>query len=188
MPSGVQAWWLWRWLRGWSASRSHRVWDGYCPRFLSAGAAARNVDGRLVFHGLSRRSVQPAAPLPPGGGLLSWPGLALGAALVAYVWAGLGLAAGGVLVPQGTDEALIHLELAGFATCLVLSVGSRVFGRFLLLRTLSKLETWVPRLALGWGVGLAVVAGGWLLDGHGAPGLARSVRRSSSQYCAPGCG
>ena len=82
-----------------------------------------------------------------------------------YVWAGLGLAAGGVVVPQGTDEALIHLELAGFATCLVLGVGSRVFGRFLLLRTLSKLETWVPRLAVGWGVGLVLVAGGWLLDG-----------------------
>ena len=37
-------------------------------------------------------------------------------------------------------------------------MGSRVFGRFLLLRTLSKLETWVPRLAVGWGVGLTLVA------------------------------
>ena len=119
-----------------------------------------------VFHGLSRRSAQPdSGPSAAWRRFVVVAGLALGAALFVYVWAGLGLAAGGVLVPQGTDEALIHLELAGFATCLVLSVGSRVFGRFLLLRTLSKLETWVPRLALGWGVGLAVVAGGWLLDG-----------------------
>jgi hypothetical protein len=119
-----------------------------------------------VFHGLSRRSVQPdSGPSAAWRRFVVVGGLALGTALVVYVWAGLGLAVGGVVVPQGTDEALIHLELAGFATCLVLSVGSRVFGRFLLLRTLSKLETWVPRLAVGWGVGLVLVAGGWLLDG-----------------------
>ncbi len=119
-----------------------------------------------VFHGLSRRSVQPGSgPSAAWRRLLVVGGLALGAALVVYVWAGLGLAAGRVVVPQGADEALIHLELAGFATCLVFGVGSRVFGRFLLLRTRSKLETWVPRLALGWGAGLALVAGGWLLDG-----------------------
>ena len=119
-----------------------------------------------VFHGLSRRSVQPdSGPSAAWRRFVVVGGLALGAALVVYFWAGLGLAAGGVVVQQGTDEALIHLELAGFATCLVLGVGSRVFGRFLLLRTLSKLETWVPRLAVGWGVGLVLVTGGWLLDG-----------------------
>ena len=119
-----------------------------------------------VFHGLSRRSVQPdSGPSAAWRRFVVVGGLALVAVLIVYVWAGLGLAAGGVLVPQGTDEALVHLELAGFATCLVLSVGSRVFGRFLLLRTLSKLDTWVPRLAVGWGVGLTLVAGGWLLDG-----------------------
>src|SRR5213078_1261811 len=61
-----------------------------------------------------------------------------------------------------------HLELAGFATSLVLAVSSRVFGRFLLLRTRSSFELLVPRLAVGWAAGLLLVATGWLVGA--APG------------------
>ena len=91
-------------------------------------------------------------------------GVALGGALALYVWAGLGLAAGQLVVPQGLDEAVIHLELAGFAICLVFGVSSRVFGRFLLLRTRPAFERCIPLLALGWGGGLLLVTAGWLLD------------------------
>ena len=117
-----------------------------------------------VFHGLSRRSVQPASgPSAAWRRFVVVGGIALGAALVMYTWSGVELASGGVLVPQGTDEALIHLELAGFATCLELGLGSRVFGRFLLLRRRPAFEAWVPRLAVAWGAGLVLVVLGWLL-------------------------
>src|SRR5207302_224844 len=92
-------------------------------------------------------------------------GLALGGALLLCVWSNLLLADGDFMVPQATDEALIHLELAGFATCLVFAVSSRVFGRFLLLRSRPTFEEWVPSLAFGWGAGVVLVCVGWLLDG-----------------------
>ncbi len=70
---------------------------------------------------------------------------------------------------RGLAEALIHLELAGFATCLVFAVSSRVFGRILLLRTRPTPEPWLPRLAIAWGYrpgqsGLVLVALGWSLE------------------------
>ena len=50
-----------------------------------------------VFHGLSRRSVQPdSGPSAAWRRFVVVGGLALGTALVVYVWAGLGLAAGGL--------------------------------------------------------------------------------------------
>jgi hypothetical protein len=131
VPCRVRAWWLWRWWGAWSASCSHRMLDG--P--LSA----------LSPRWLCRSEYRWPAPFPrsepPPGAARQWPichlaplrcggGLALGALLLVYVWVGLGLAAGDILVPQRTDEALIHVESAGFATCLVFGVASRVFGRF----------------------------------------------------------
>jgi hypothetical protein len=119
-----------------------------------------------AFHGLSRRSIQPSSgPSAAWRRFVAVGGSALGLALVMWVWACLVLADDNVLVPQGLDEALIHLELAGFATCLVFGVSSRVFGRFLLLRTHPLLERWVARLATGWAAGLVLVCAGWLLDG-----------------------
>lgn len=116
-----------------------------------------------AFHGLSARSVQPVSgPSAAWRQFVGVGGTALGAALVLSVWAGLLLAQGYLVVPEGVDEALIHLELFGFPTALVLAVGSRIFGRFLILRTRPALELAVPRLALLWGVGLALVAAGWL--------------------------
>jgi hypothetical protein len=117
-----------------------------------------------TFHGLGRRSVQPArGPSAAWRRFVVVGGLSLGAALVVSEWSVLQLASGQVLVVQGIDEALIHLELAGFATGIVFAVASRVFGRFLLLRTWPALDTRLPLLAAGWGIGVAVTALGWLL-------------------------
>lgn len=91
-------------------------------------------------------------------------GLALGTALILHTWALFGLASGWRMVPNGLNEALIHLEIAGFATCMVVGVGSRVFGRFLLLRTRPAFEARLPHLAGLYGLGLILVAGGWLMD------------------------
>ncbi len=74
------------------------------------------------------------------------------------------LAAGNPVVPSGLDEATIHLELDGFAVSLILGVGSRVFGRFLILRTRPALEGMLGLLAGSYAVGLALVAAGWLAD------------------------
>jgi hypothetical protein len=120
-----------------------------------------------AFHGISRRSVQPrSGPAAAWRRFIIVAGLSLGAALVMYVWAGIDLAAGDAVVPQTLDEALIHLELAGFATCLVFAVSSRIFGRFLLLRSRPAFEQWIPFLAVGWAAGLVLVCAGWLLAGR----------------------
>jgi hypothetical protein len=117
-----------------------------------------------VFHGLSRRSVQPShGPAAAWRRFVAVGGLALGGSLLLYLGSGLELAAGDVVVPTGADEALVYLELAGFGVCLVLGVGSRIFGRLLLLRTRPALERSLPGLAGLWAAGLALVAGGWLL-------------------------
>lgn len=138
--------------------------------FAALGVPAGAILAGSAFHDLSRGRASSAA-----GTAESWRrfvavgGLALGTALALYVWSGLGLAAGEVVVPQSVDEALIHLELAGFATCMAFAVASRIFGRFLLLRTRATLEARIPLLAILWGVGLALVALGWLLAVSWAP-------------------
>ena len=115
-----------------------------------------------TFHGLGRRSVQPASgPAAAWRRFILVGGLSLGSALVLFIAAGLALAAGDLVVDQNTDEALIHLELAGFATCLIFGVSSRIFGRFFLLKSNPSFEMWVPRFALGWAIGLALVSVGW---------------------------
>jgi hypothetical protein len=121
-----------------------------------------------TFHGLNRGSVVTAertqeswrAFLIPGG-------FSLGAALLLYAWTTLGLAAGELLVPQTLDEALVHLELAGFAVCFPLAVGSRVFERFLLLRTNPRLAFYNSRLAATYAAGLTAVVVGWLMGDEG---------------------
>jgi NnrS protein len=84
---------------------------------------------------------------------------------VLFVAVGLALAFGDVLVDQNVDEALIHLELAGFTICLIFGVSSRIFGRFFLLRTHPAFDATVPKLALAWGIGLLLVSVGWLAPG-----------------------
>lgn len=133
---------------------------------VAIGVPAGALLAGSAFHGLSRRSVQPASgPAAAWRRFVAVGGLALGGALLLHTWVVLGLAAGGVVTPAEPNEALIHLELAGFATGLVFGVASRVFGRFLLLRSHPALESALPRLATLYGLGLALVALGWLLDG-----------------------
>ncbi len=117
-----------------------------------------------AFHGLSRRSIQPrTGPAAAWRRFILIGGLCLGATLVLFLTTTLALAAGDILVDQGADEALIHLELAGFAMCLVFAVSSRIFGRFFLLRSRPEFERWLPRLAVTWGAGVALVSVGWLV-------------------------
>jgi len=120
-----------------------------------------------AFHGLSRRSVQPSTgPAAAWRRFILVGGLSLGCALVLFVATGLALAFGDLLVDQGADEALIHLELFGFTACLIFAVSSRIFGRFFLLRSAPSFETWVPRLAMAWGAGVLLVSAGWFVPGQ----------------------
>ncbi len=115
------------------------------------------------FRLMRERSVQPTE-----GSGAAWQAfvvvgvVSLVVAVLLYAVSLLLLATGAVMVSTGLDEALIHLELDGFATCLIFGVASRVFGRFLILRTRPALETRLPLLARGYGLGLALVAVGWV--------------------------
>jgi hypothetical protein len=117
------------------------------------------------FWSLRRRSVQPMS-----GAAASWQwfilvgALALASAAVLHGWGLTVLANGNVVVPTGLSEALIHVELLGFATCLVLGISSRILGRFLLLRSRPSLDRHLPRIAMLYGLGLALVATGWVLE------------------------
>jgi hypothetical protein len=117
-----------------------------------------------AFHGLTRGRASSATGAEAWRRFAALGGVALGCALALSVWAGVDLALGELVVSQGLDEALIHLEVAGFATCLVFGVSSRVFGRFLLLKTRPEFERRIPLLAVAWGAGLLLVTLGWLLQ------------------------
>jgi hypothetical protein len=132
-------------------------------------AAAALPAGTLLalaeFASLRRRSVQPTrGPAAAWQAFVAVAVLALAAALLLHTAALLRLAGGAALVPTGLDEALIHLELAGFATSMVLGVGSRILGRMLLLRGHPALGDRLPLLAAAYGCGLAVAGAGWALD------------------------
>lgn len=92
-------------------------------------------------------------PATMGGSLF----LALAVNLAACVE----LAQGAMVVPFAQDEALIHLELWGFASTMVLAVSGRVFPKFLLLQpTRDRLVR--PALAL-WGLGSIGTPAAWVL-------------------------
>jgi hypothetical protein len=94
----------------------------------------------------------------------------MGASLVLTLVLGLAacvaLAQGAIVVPFAQDEALIHLELWGFASTMALAVGGRVFPRFLLLQ---PTRDWLirPGLAL-WALGSLGTPVVWVLF-DGAP-------------------
>src|SRR5205085_3356075 len=71
-------------------------------------------------------------------GWRAWLAATLGAslilALILNLAACMQLAQGAIVVPFAQDEALIHLELWGFASTMVLAVSGRVFPKFLLLQ------------------------------------------------------
>jgi hypothetical protein len=113
-----------------------------------------------AYAGLFRRSVQPVVaglagllPLTAAASLL----LALAVNLVSCV----DLARGGLVVPFAHDEAILHLELWGFVSSVVLAVGGRIFPRFLLLRPTR--ERVIPT-ALGlWALGSLGTPLSWML-------------------------
>ncbi len=121
--------------------------------------------GAIELGGMRQRSVQPLRGPSADWQLFVVAGLvSLFVAVGLHTWGMLELAAGNLMVPMALDEATIHLELDGFATCMVLGVASRVFGRFLLLRTRPSLDRLLARLAGAYAVGLALVVTGWLSD------------------------
>jgi hypothetical protein len=126
----------------------------------------------MAFHGLARGRASAATGAQAWRRFTAVGGLAFGCGLILYVWSSMRLTAGDVVIAQGLDEALIHLELAGFASSLVFAVSSRVFTRFLLLRTRPVFESRVPLLAFAWATGVLLVALGWL----GAPSWAIWLR------------
>lgn len=86
-----------------------------------------------AFYLVIRTSVQPM-PTPFGALLpITIAGSLIGS-LVLNLVVCLGLAGGGSVVPFARDEALLHLELWGFAASMVLAVAGRIFPKFLLLQ------------------------------------------------------
>jgi hypothetical protein len=71
------------------------------------------------------------------------------------------LAQGAIVVPFAQDEAIIHLELWGFASTVVLAVSGRVFPKFLLLRP-TREALMRPAVAL-WALGSVGTPAVWLL-------------------------
>ena len=118
-----------------------------------------------AFARVIRGSVQPRPrgtarllPATMGGSLL----LALGL----NVYACVGLARGALVVPFVQDEALLHLELWGFASTMVLAVAGRIFPRFLLLQPTR--ERLVPYALVLWAVGSFGLPVVWLALGGAA--------------------
>jgi len=120
----------------------------------------------LVIHAFARVIRGGVGP-PPSGWRAVLPatmGASLVLTLVLNLAACVALAQGASVVPFAQDEALIHLELWGFASTMVLAVSGRVFPKFLLLQP-SHDRLFRPALAL-WALGSIGTPLVWvLLDG-----------------------
>lgn len=128
-----------------------------CSAVLELGGVALAV---RAFARVFSHSVQPAAggwaallPATVGGSLF--------AALLLNVYGSIVLAMGSPIVPLPQDEALLHLDLWGFAASMVLVVSGRIFPRFLLLRP-SHVGLLQVALVL-WAIGSFGVPLGWWL-------------------------
>jgi NnrS protein len=120
-----------------------------------------------AFARVIRRGVQPG---PRGAGALLPMTMAgsLMSALALNLYACLELARGALVVSFALDEALLHLELWGFASTMVLMVGGRVFPRFLLLQPTR--ERLLPYALALWAAGSFGVPAVWLvLEGAAVP-------------------
>jgi hypothetical protein len=87
-------------------------------------------------------------------------GISLIAALALNAILCLNLAQGGIVVPFALDEALLHLQLWGFASSMALAVAGRIFPRFLLLQ--GTREQLLPLALVLWAVGSLGVPAVWL--------------------------
>jgi len=83
------------------------------------------------------------------------------ASQVLLVVASFGLAGGAVTVPSGLDEAIIHLELWGFAATMILAIARHTWPNMLLLRA-ARSNLIRPALLL-WAVGSLGTPLTWLL-------------------------
>lgn len=116
---------------------------------------------QLIGRGLkASRGWEVVLPATMGGSLVM--------ALVLNLVACLELARGSLVVPYAQDEALLSLELWGFASTMVLAVSGRVFPKFLLLQPTRE---GLARAALAlWAVGSFGVPLVWLVA-DGTPAL-----------------
>ncbi len=110
--------------------------------------------GRTVRAGKPREPREPVVlPLTMAGSLAG--------ALLLNLIASFGLAQGSNLVPSPLDDAILHFELWGFATTMVLAIGRHTWPNLLLLRPARERLT-LPSLVL-WAIGSLGVPLAWLL-------------------------
>ena len=139
---------------------------------LIVAAGMELVGVLLVMHAFGQvvlGSVQPRR----GGFAVVLPatmGTSLLLSLLLNLAVAVGLAQGGLVVPGPQDEAVLHLQLWGFACSMVLAVAGRVYPRFLLLQpTRERLLGWALVLWAAGSLGTALV---WfVLDGAAWPRL-----------------
>jgi hypothetical protein len=111
------------------------------------------VFGGTVRRGTSPRQGEPLfLPLTMASSLIGF--------LLLNVVASIGLASGGITVPAALDEALIHLELWGFASTMVLAIASHTWPTMLLLHP-SRVGATHVGLAL-WAFGSIGTPVAWL--------------------------
>jgi hypothetical protein len=122
-----------------------------------------------AFARVVRSSVQPRRG-GFAGVLPATLGMSLVAALVLNAFVSVNLALGGIVVPFAEDEALLHLELWGFAATMVLVVSGRLFPKFLLLRPTR--EWLLPYAFVLWGIGSLGVPLVWGVAPSAAPARA----------------
>jgi hypothetical protein len=130
------------------------------PGLLVLAALLELVGVLLAVHAFSRvvtRSVQPR-PTPL---LRLTMGTSLLLSLVLNLVVAFGLAGGSIVVPASMNEAVLHLQLWGFASTMVLAVAGRVYPRFLLLR--STRERLLPVALALWSIGSLGVPLAWLV-------------------------
>src|SRR5688572_16411588 len=124
---------------------------------LAGVLVAGSAFGRTVRAGSGRTPNEPLVlPLTMGGSLL--------AALLLNLRASLGLAEGGSTVPVALDEAILHLELWGFASTMVFAIGQHAWPNLLLLRP-TRITLIRPSLIL-WAMGSFGVPLSWLLPAN----------------------
>jgi hypothetical protein len=123
--------------------------------FLALGGVlvAGSAFARTVRSGTARTAKEPLVlPLTMAGSLV--------AALLLNLLAGMGLA-GETSVPFALDEAILHLELFGFASTMIFAIGQHAWPNLLLLRP-TRLSFIRPSLIL-WAIGTFGVPLSWLV-------------------------
>jgi len=116
-----------------------------------------------VLHAFARVIRGGVGPAPSGWRALlpATLGTSLILALLLNLVACVELAQGAIVVPFAQDEALIHLELWGFASTMVLAISGRVFPQLLLLQP-TRDGLIRPALVL-WALGSIGSPAIWLL-------------------------